>query len=126
MTVNAVAVLMQLETETKTRFRPVLYAHGLTLKQTADLRQIDAVVSAYKTMAYRVFAELIRPRIEWFVVRYEAIAKLAPESARETAISMARHEHAILSWLEQESKCATTSSLDDMLAELEWLISVPA
>ncbi len=120
------AVLMQLETETKARLRPVLYAHGVSLEQTADLSQIDAVVSAYKTMEYREFAELLRPRIEWFVNRYEAIAKLAPESDQETALSMVRHEQAILSWLEQESKGATTSSLDDMLAELKWPISFPA
>ena len=117
------AVLMQLETETKARLRPVLYAYGLTLEQTADLTQIDAVVSAYKTMEYREFAELLRPRIEWFINRYEAIAKLAPESERETALSMVRHERAILSWLEQESNGATSSSLDDMLAELKWPIS---
>ena len=80
-------------------------------------------MSAYKTKAYRVFAELLRSRIEWFVVRYEAIAKLAPESDRETVHSMIRHERAILSWAEQESNRATTSSLDDMLAELEWPIS---
>lgn len=117
------AVLMQLETETKARLRPVLYAHGLTLEQTADLSQIDAVVSAYKTMEFKEFAELLRPRIEWFVNRYEAIAELAPESDRETALSMVRHEHAILSWLQQESNGATTSSLDDMLAELKWAIT---
>lgn len=118
-------VLMQLETETKARLRPVLYAHGLTLEQTADLSQIDAVVSAYKAMEYREFAELLRPRIEWFIDRYEAIAKIAPESDRETALSMVRHERAILSWIELESNGAATSSLDDMLAELKWPISSP-
>ena len=84
------------------------------------------MVTAYKTMAYKEFAELLRPRIEWFVVRYEAIAKLAHESDRETAPSMVRHERAILSLLEQESKCATTSSLDDMLAKLERPIGASA
>ena len=117
------AVLMQLETETEARLRPILYAHGLTLEQTTDLSQIDAVVSAYTTMEYRDFAELLRPRIEWFVNRYEAFAKLAPESDEETALSMVRHERAILSWLEQESNGATSSSLDNTLAELKWPIS---
>ena len=120
------AVLMQLETETKAKLRPILHAYGLSLEQTVDLSRIDAVVSAYETMAYSEFAELLRPRIEQFVSTFEAIAELAPASDQEIALAVVRHERAILSWLEQESRGATTSSVDDMLAELKWPISASA
>ncbi len=113
------ATLLQLETETKARLRPVLWKKGLSLEHNADLSLLEGTVEAYKSVDFATFAALIKPSVENFVSRFEAIAAAVPEDEKQLAQSMIRHEKSILTWLEQESTGGNDHSLDLMIAELE-------
>lgn len=120
------ATLLQLETETKARLRPFLVQHGLSLEEDADVSQVEAVVGAYQTMEFQSFTALIKPSVEQFLKRFEEIEQAAPEADHAMVASMVKHERAILTWLEQESCAASDTSLDAMIAELQYPILAPA
>lgn len=114
------ATLLQLETETKARLRPLLFGHGLSLEEDADVSQVDMAVGAYQAMGFKEFTALIKATVEGYLARFEEIEQAATDEDREIVTSMVRHERAILRWLEQESNGESDDSLDAMIAELRY------
>jgi len=118
--------LLQLETETKARLRPFLTKHGITLSEQMPLNDVDGIVDAYKEHNWQEFAAAIKPVVDDFLHRFKEIVQLGPEEDRDVLESMVRHESAILQWIELESKGADDSSLDSIIAELQYPLPKPS
>ncbi len=112
------ATLLQLETETKARLRPLLYKHGVPLSETAPTEQVDEVVQGYLNSSWEEFAAANKAIVENFLDRFRQIAEAGPEEDREILQSMIRHESAILRWFDMESRGEGSGSLDRIIEEL--------
>ncbi len=113
------ATLLQLETETKARLRPLLYRHGVSLSEKMPLEHIDGIIQGYLDGTWEVFAAANIDVVKGFLGRFEEIVAVGPSEDREILESMIRHENAILRWFEMESQGNTEGSLDAILAELQ-------
>ena len=112
--------LLQLETETKARLRPLLYKHKLPLSENIPLKHIEGIVHGYINCGWEEFTKANIGIVEGFLSRFKEIAAAGPNEDREILESMIRHESAILRWFEMESRGEKEGSLDDMLAELQY------
>jgi hypothetical protein len=112
--------LLQLESETKARIRPLLYKHGVPLDEEADLSLVDIAIEAYRALSWQEFAALNVPVVEDFLARFETIAKIGDEVDREILEFMVRHETSILRWATMERDGVVDGSLDDILAQLNY------
>jgi hypothetical protein len=122
-----VALMLQLETETKARLRPAMLELG------ADIRELDASREAGLTMAAALagkpWAEAMTTLHEAlipYVERYTAIAANAPARYRELAQSMVRHESALLSLAACEAAGDGANSAADIIAQLQYPLPAPA
>jgi hypothetical protein len=116
--------LLQLESETKARLRPLLYKHGVSLGEVADASLVELAIAAYRDMAWRDFAGLNVPVVEDFLARFEAIVEVGDEADREILESMVRHEAAILRWATMERDGIVNGSLNDVIAQLNYPLPV--
>ena len=117
------ATLLQLETETKARLRPLLYKHGVSLSETVPTEQIDEVVQGYLNSSWEEFAAANKAVVENFLGRFREIAEAGPEEDRDMLNSMIRHETAILRWFDMESRGEREGSLDGIIDELQYPIA---
>lgn len=120
-----IATLLQLETETKARLRPLLCKYGLPLSEEMDTTQAATAAAAYAGSSFSEFAALMKPAIESFVARFREIELLGPPEDRKMLQSMVRHESAILRWIELESEGPSDESLDGIIAELHYPLPEP-
>lgn len=118
------ATLMQLETETKARLRPLLYKHGVSLTEQAPNEQIAEIVQAYLNTGWEEFAAFNKEVVLGFLARFKEIAEAGPEEDKEILHSMIRHEKAILKWFDMESRGETEGSLDAIIDELQYPLPV--
>lgn len=116
------ATLLQLETETKARLRPLLYKYGVSLSEKMPLEHVDGIVQGYLDGSWEDFATANIEVVNGFLSRFREIAAAGPDEDRDILESMVRHESAILRWFEMESQGDTKGSLDDILAELQYPI----
>jgi hypothetical protein len=116
--------LLQLESETKARLRPLLFKHGVSLDEGTDLSLVELAVGAYRDMSWQEFAALNVPVIEEFLARFKAIAELGDEVDRDILESMVRHEASILRWATMERDGNIEGSLDDIMAQLNYPLPV--
>jgi hypothetical protein len=116
--------LLQLESETKARLRPLLFKHGLSLDEVTDLSLIELAVGAYRDMSWQEFAGLNVPVVEEFLARFEAIVKVGDDVDHEILESMVRHEASILRWATMERDGNIDGSLDDVIAQLNYPLPV--
>ncbi len=120
------ATLLQLETETKARLRPLLYKYGVSLSEEMALDHIPGMVNGYLESSWEEFAAANKAGVEDFLRRFREIAAIGPEEDREILESMIRHESAILRWFDMESRGETAGSLDAVVAELQYPLPEPA
>jgi hypothetical protein len=116
------ATLLQLETETKARLRPLLYKHGVPLPEVVPGDQVDEVVQGYLNSSWEDFAAANKAVVENFLQRFRDIAAAGPDEDRDILESMIRHESAILRWFDMESRGETEGSLDRIIDELRYPI----
>lgn len=112
------ATLLQLETETKARLRPLLYRNGVPLTETTPAEQVAQAVQAYLASSWEDFAAANTEGVQNFLARFQQIAECGPEEDKEVLESMVRHEKAILRWFEMESRGQKEGSLDAIIEEL--------
>lgn len=117
--------LLQLETETKARLRPFLAGYGIDLSEDIELPDMDELAQGYVNSAFTDFVAALRPSVEGFLARFEAIAALGPDEDRDVLRSMVRHESAILRWIQLAGSGEIDGSLDAMIAELQYPLPVP-
>jgi hypothetical protein len=116
--------LLQLESETKARLRPLLFTHGVSLDEVMDLSIVELAVGAYRDMSWQEFAGLNIPIVEGFLARFEAIVKVGDEADYEILDAMVRHEASILRWATMERDDVVDGSLDDVIAQLNYPLPV--
>jgi hypothetical protein len=99
-----IALMLQLETETKARLRPVLAAHGLPLQEDAQMRPRGEqfardLIGADWHEKMRALALSIG---ETWLPRYRELTAALPPSLRATGESMVAHEQALLEMARRE------------------------
>ena len=116
--------VLQLETETKARLRPLLYKHRIDLSEDMDLSPVPQLVSAYQNGSWPEFMGITIPVVRQYLARFEEIAKAGPHEDREVLQSMVHHEAAILRWMEMEAAGDKDGSLDAIIDQLEFPLPV--
>jgi hypothetical protein len=99
-----IAVMLQLETETKARLRPILAAQGLPLQEDLRMRpdgerfarELEGATWSQKMQS---LAESIGQR---WVPRYRELTDLLPPQLRAVGESMVTHEQALLEMARRE------------------------
>ena len=122
-----VALMLQLETETKARLRPAMLELGVDLRELNESREAGLTMAASLAgkpwlEAMKILYEALLP----FVERYTAIAANAPARYRDLAQSMVRHETSLLRFAECESTGDTASSTADIIAQLQYPLPLPS
>lgn len=112
--------LLQLESETKARLRPLLFKHGVSLDEAMDLTLLELAIGAYRDLSWPEFMGLNVSVVEGFLARFEAIVKVGNAADREILESMVRHEAAIVRWATMERDGNVDGSLDDVIAQLHY------
>lgn len=116
--------LLQLETETQARLRPLLYKYGISLSKDMDLGSVQEIVSGYQNASWQEFMGGTIPIVKEFLGRFEEIASAGPEEDQEYLQSMLRHERSILRWMEMEAAGETEGSLDAIIEQLQYPLPV--
>jgi hypothetical protein len=106
--------LLQLETETKARLRPVIFEHGIDLVEIDDWRREGTeLVSGVEHMGWIGASKHLAKLIEGFVPRFREIAVAAPPEWKALADAMVEHEVLI-----QTATELAASGEDDRAVEL--------
>ena len=112
------AHILQLETETKARLRPLLLKYGMSLAENADLGGIPARLAGYASQTWRAYNAATATRLAAVLQRYEAIAALGPAEDQPILQAVVRHEAALLDWARAEAAGETGQSLAPIVALL--------
>ena len=91
-----------------------------------DLTGIDGAAEAYRALDWQEFAAANIPIVQGFLSRFEAILDVGPAKDRDVLQSMVHHEASILKWVTKESEGISRGSLDDVIAQLQYPLPVPA
>ena len=95
--------ILQLETDTKARLRPVLMELGIDLAETAEARQAGLqMATAMQGLNWQAAMDGLRDVIKPYVARYREIAAGAPQQYKAVAESMLVHEQSLYDFLVQE------------------------
>lgn len=119
------AHLLQLETETKARLRPLMLKHGLSLAETADLSTVPGRVADYVAQSWSDYATASATRLGAVLTRYEAIAALGPIDDQAILQAVVRHESALLAWALAEAAGGAGNSLAEVVALLNFPLTRP-
>lgn len=113
-------VLLQLETETKARLRPLVARLGLSLVEDESFRAEGLRLGdQLGVLPWQEFLQTLGRELELYVSQYQGIADLAPPSDRPIALSMVDHERALLAFVRAElSDPGSGRSLDAVNALL--------
>jgi hypothetical protein len=113
-------VLLQLETETKARLRPLVARLGLSLVEDESFRAEGLRLGGeLGVLPWTEFLKTLGRELELYVTQYQSIADLAPPSDRQIALSMVDHERALLAFVRAELSVAGSGrSLDAVNALL--------
>ncbi|WP_415890766.1 hypothetical protein ACMXYV_05500 [Neptuniibacter sp. SY11_33] len=117
--------LLQLETETKARLRPILYRYHIDLYEEIDEAQIQGFVELYLQSNWEQFIATFKPIVMQYLERFKEIAELGPDQDNKTLLSMVEHETAILTWLDLELEGQGERSLDAIIAQLNYPLRKP-
>lgn len=111
-----IAELLQLETETKARLRPLMISLGKSV--SSDPNQVQAgrdTAKAIATLPWEVkIATILQTLSEHFLPRFKEIAadaRMQPSHLREIADSMVEHETALVEFAKAETRGETNTSL---------------
>jgi hypothetical protein len=105
------AAILQLETETKARLRPLLLKYGMNLAEAADLSGIPARLAGYADQTWRDYTAATASRLTRVLRDYEAIAALGPPEDQPILQAVVAHEAALLEWARAEAAGETDQSL---------------
>jgi hypothetical protein len=114
-----IAVMFQLETETKARLRPTLMQLGMDITEQKASR--DAGLSVAASLEGKDWNEVmlaLREIVKPYVERYKEIAAGAPQEYQIVAESMAVHEESLYDFIEAELAGDGAQALADIVAQL--------
>lgn len=117
--------LLQLESETKVRLRPFLQKYGLGFVETQESgEQVAGFVTAYTENSWLDFLAALKPVVEQYVARFQAIADAGPVEDQEILQSMVTHEQSFVEWIDKET-AGEDGALDLAISQLEHPLSAP-
>ena len=113
--------LLQLETETAARLRPVVLELGLDLFYRDDYREMcEEFLEGCEGMDWKQLMAYLEKAVGPFVTRYAAIAETAPSEYRHLAKSMVAHEEAIQTFARLECSGDGDGSLREVVRQLNF------
>jgi hypothetical protein len=118
------ATVLQLETETKARLRPLMLKYGLPLEEQADPAQTAGFVAAYQENSWHEFLASLRPLVDSVVARFEEIAEAGSPEDQDVLQSMVTHEQSFVIWIEREL-AGQSDSLGAVIEQLQFPLPVP-
>lgn len=114
-----ISVMLQLETETKARLRPVMMLLCLELGEQNDSRKMGLdMANAMKGLSWQSAMEMMRDAVKPFVGRYREIAAEAPPEHLELTEYMVLHEQSLLDFTELELAGEDNKSVDAIVVQL--------
>jgi hypothetical protein len=114
------AVLLQLETETKARLRPSLMQLGLDVRELESSRNIGLEMAAsLEGMSWSEMISVLSGVVKGAVDRYEDIAANAPANIQAVADYMLVHEKLLCDFIAMEMVDAKKNSLAAIIDQLE-------
>ena len=119
-----IGTVLQLETETKARLRPLMLRHGFELVEDPGTELVGQIIAAYRQHDWLDFLTGLRPLIDDFVARFREIASAGPDEDREILQSMVTHEEAFVSWIEKEV-VGEADSLGAIISQLQYPLTAP-
>ena len=120
------ATLLQLETETKARLRPLLMRLGLGVEQTDISAQAAGFTEAAAGKTWHEQMQEIAAVTDFYLEKFRAIEAAAPDGEeREMARAMVAHETAINNFAKREVAGDSANSEADMAAQLSWPLPRP-
>ena len=121
-----IAVMLQLETETKARLRPALMELNLDLAEDHQSRTLGREMAlSFKGKEWEDVMVALRDVIRPYVERYKDIATGAPSEYRAIADSMVTHEQSLYDFTELELAGDTEHSEDAIVAQLRFPLPAP-
>ena len=117
--------LLQLESETKVRLRPFLQKYELDFVEAqAGGELVGGMVTAYTENSWLEFLASLKPLVEQFLARFQAIADAGPVEDQEILQSMVTHEQSFVEWIDKETD-GEDGALDLAISQLEHPLSPP-
>ena len=115
-----IAVMLQLETETKARLRPAMIQLGLDLAEQPQFRNMgQEMADALKGKSWQQTIIMIRDVVKPAVERYREIAASAPAQYQALANGMVNHEQSIVDFAELELAGEGERSVEAIDAQLQ-------
>ena len=124
---HKIASLLQLETETKARLRPLVLRLGIDPAELEASRESGhKFAENLKGLNWKTAMAQLRDGVRPYAERYREIIGIAPREYQAIAASMVSHEEALLRFTELEVAGETERSLDPVNAQLHWPLPAPA
>ena len=121
-----IAVMLQLETETKARLRPATMELNVNLAEDHQSRTLGReMAESFMGKEWGAVMEALRDGIRPYVERYKDIATGAPSEYRAIADSMVTHEQSLYDFTELELAGDTEHSVDAIVAQLRFPLPAP-
>lgn len=117
--------LLQLETETKARLRPILAKYDLPFSEPDMSVQVQTAVDDFKVHGWSGFVDSFLNVVRYFVGRFREIELLGPREDWDVLHSMVVHEQAIQQFLEAEHDGRPKNSLAAVIAQLNYPLPNP-
>lgn len=112
--------LLQLETETKARLRPLLQKYDMAFVESAETReQVEGFVALYEGSSWAEFLTALKPLIDQFVSRFQEIANAGPAEDQDILQSMVTHEQSFVQWIDREL-AGEEGGLDLAISQLQY------
>jgi hypothetical protein len=120
--------MLQLETETKARLRPLAFRHGLDLAEDPAFRAEGmSVVEGLSRMSWQQKMQSVHDVLrDRYIPRYKEITAIAPAEDREIAESMVEHETALFEMARRELSGMSDRSAEPVVALLKYPLPRPA
>lgn len=116
--------LLQLETETKARLRPLLYKYDIPLDEEVNSELVEQLVALYLDTNWIKYMNALRPVATQFIERFKQIVEVGPTEDKTILKSMVVHEFSILKWIDLEIAGNKEESLKAVIDQLQYPIAI--
>ena len=119
--------VLQLETETKARLRPVLAQLGIDIVEAEESRKTGLEFGGMvEGLDWKSSMEVLAKALIPYVKKYQEIAAIAPPDYKELAESMVVHERSIQQLWELEAQGSGDRAVDEINKQLLFPLPKPS
>jgi hypothetical protein len=91
-----------------------------------ELAGVEVALAGYLAVTWQEFMAANIGVVQSFLTRFKEIVAVGTEEDQEVLQSMVHHETAILTWATMEAEGSVQGSLDDVIAQLQYPLPMPA